>query len=102
MWIFSKKALDISQKDDITCLGRDIPYLDYTNKSFSSSFASSFASINIENIIDWQATYNANSIAKFIEFNKFSKFFGLSTFSSLCALTTKYSLSFWFNCFNNC
>lgn len=70
--ITQQEYIEISQKDDITCLGRDIPYLDYTNKSFSSSFASSFASINIENIIDWRATYNANSIAKFIEFNKFS------------------------------
>jgi hypothetical protein len=70
--ITQQEYIEISQKDDITCLGREIPYLDYTKKSFSSAFASSFASINIENIIDWRATYNANSIAKFIEFNKFS------------------------------
>lgn len=70
--ITPQEYIEISQKDDITCLGRTIPYLDYTKKSFDLAFASSFASINIENIIDWQATYNANSIAKFIEFNKFS------------------------------
>ena len=70
--ITQQEYIEISQKDDITCLGRDIPYLNYTKKSFDLAFSSSFARINIENIIDWQATYNANSIAKFIEFNKFS------------------------------
>ena len=74
--ITQQEYTEISQKDDIECLGRTIPHLDYIaneSGSFSNAFSLSFANKeDIDNIIDWKSTNEVNSIAKFIEFNKFS------------------------------
>lgn len=74
--ITQQEYIEISQKDDINCLGREIPHLDYIaneSGSFSNAFSLAFTNKeDIDKIIDYKTTNDINSIDKFIEFNKFS------------------------------
>jgi len=73
--ITQEEYIEISQQNDINCLGREIPYIDYVsdNGNFSTDFSIDFANREaIEAIIDKHITFEINSISKYIEFNKFS------------------------------